>query len=238
MSTHDGISDDELLLYHYRDGLDAAERVRIATALIAQPELALRLQRLVAQLDAAAALPEVPVPLQTQQRWRAALDGSNVNATAHAPRLLQWHWPAVAALVVAAVAIAFRLGMQLAADRPAPLVAANQPARCECGLKWHLSSVERQLTELPATSGAQRAALIDAVIAQNRIYAIAAESGGDQRLAGALRSFTPLLERIANSKASDDAAAGELAQLNFELQVIQARLTAEVGTSAAPGVAL
>ena len=56
------ISDDDLLLYYYRDGLDAAERARIGTALAEQPELARRLHRLVAQLDTAAAMPEVPVP--------------------------------------------------------------------------------------------------------------------------------------------------------------------------------
>ena len=56
------ISDDELLLYYYRDGLDAAERARIGAALSEQPELAQRMQGLVARLDAAAAMPEVPVP--------------------------------------------------------------------------------------------------------------------------------------------------------------------------------
>ena len=51
------ISDDELLLYYYRDGLDAAERARIGAALSEQPELAQRMQALVARLDAAAAMP-------------------------------------------------------------------------------------------------------------------------------------------------------------------------------------
>jgi hypothetical protein len=31
------ITDDELLLYYYRDGLDAAERARIGAALAAEP---------------------------------------------------------------------------------------------------------------------------------------------------------------------------------------------------------
>ena len=68
------ISDDELLLYYYRDGLDAAERARIGAALSEQPELARRMQALVARLDAAAASPEVPVPADVQQRWRTALE--------------------------------------------------------------------------------------------------------------------------------------------------------------------
>ena len=68
------ISDDELLLYYYRDGLDAVERARIGAALSEQPELAQRLHRLVARLDAAAATPEAPVPAHTQRRWEVALD--------------------------------------------------------------------------------------------------------------------------------------------------------------------
>ena len=68
------ITDDELLLYHYRDGLEAAERARIGAALSEQPELAQRLQALVSRLDAAAALPEVPVPELTQRRWQVALE--------------------------------------------------------------------------------------------------------------------------------------------------------------------
>ena len=67
------ISDDELLLYYYRDGLDAAERARIGTALAQQPELAQRLHRLVAQLDTVAETPEVPVPPHIEQRWQNAL---------------------------------------------------------------------------------------------------------------------------------------------------------------------
>ena len=67
------ISDDDLLLYYYRDGLDPTERARVATALARDPELAQRLHRLVAQLDTAAEMPDVPVPAHIQQRWQAAL---------------------------------------------------------------------------------------------------------------------------------------------------------------------
>ena len=76
------ISDDDLLLYYYRDGLDPAERTRIGAALAEQPELAQRLHRLVSRLDAAAAIPDVEVPLQALQRWRSALDqAARVQAT-------------------------------------------------------------------------------------------------------------------------------------------------------------
>jgi hypothetical protein len=113
---------------------------------------------------------------------------------------------------------------------PSPVLAANEPSRCECGLRWHLVSAERQLAEVASTNGEERTAMIDAVIAQNRMYAIAAERAGDQRLAGALRSFTPILERLAQNEAGSNESSAEMAQLNFELRVMQARLAA--GTAA------
>ena len=70
------ITDEQLILYYYRDGQDADERARIGKALADSPELAQRLHRLVERLDAAAATPEVPVPAETMQRWRNALEVS------------------------------------------------------------------------------------------------------------------------------------------------------------------
>ena len=97
------ISDGDLLLYYYRDGLDAAERERIGSALSEQPELAARLHRLIARLDAAAMTPEVPVPAHVQERWRAALSRVTTGeaAIAEKPRRetftrLRWHMAAAA----------------------------------------------------------------------------------------------------------------------------------------------
>src|ERR1044071_2387490 len=107
------ITDNDLLLYHYRDGLDAAERMRIATALLTEPELAARLHLLVARLDAVAAIPEVPVPPAAQQRWQAALERVAALETRRTRQLHRWRWPAAAALAAICIAIAFNLGMQM-----------------------------------------------------------------------------------------------------------------------------
>ncbi|KRD34714.1 hypothetical protein ASE35_08225 [Lysobacter sp. Root916] len=84
------IRDDDLILYHYRDGL-APERLReIASALAASPELAARYQRL-RQLLAAAdadALPPYDPDLEARlwQRLQPRLAEAPAAATASAPR--------------------------------------------------------------------------------------------------------------------------------------------------------
>src|SRR4051812_32128393 len=106
------ITDDDLLLYYYRDGQDAAERARIGAALAQQPELAQRLHRLVARLDAAAAIPDVPVPAAVQQRWHAALEQAARRPTTEAPRAPRHaniRWLAAAAAVLVALTMVFQL---------------------------------------------------------------------------------------------------------------------------------
>ena len=227
------ISDDELLLYYYRDGLDAAERARIGAALSEQPELARRMQALVARLDAAAAIPEVPVPADVQQRWRVALERvaqADEAPESRAPRrVFEFRWPAAAAAAFAIVALA----LIVQAMRPAPeqivgvVNPANTPAvpdtsAYERGLKVHLANTEQQLAELGNAKPEERARLVEAIIAQNRIYALAAERAGEPQLARVLRAFSPILETVAKG---GDSSAG-IAQLNFELRVMQGRLGA------------
>ena len=150
------ITDDELLLYHYRDGLDAAERARIGTALSEQPELAQRLQALVSRLDAFAALPEVPVPELTQRRWQVALqraarqdDQRDVRVPRAAPRW-DFRWAAAAAVAVVALIL-------IIPNKPAevttPVATITEGDKVDAsayerGLKVHLASTERQLAGL------------------------------------------------------------------------------------------
>lgn len=232
------ISDDELLLYYYRDGLDTAERARIGTALAQQPELAQRLHRLVAQLDTVAETPEVPVPPHIEQRWQNALAraaataqnnyGAAVATTGSRFRsTFRWQTLALAATVAAlGVFVTIQVSMQSRDDRrqasndtPPPHATAY-----ERGLQWHLANTEQRLASLDSAKPEERARLIEAILEQNRMYAVAAERANEPDLARVLRAFTPILETLQAEHR--DADASDIDQLNFELRVVQARLQA------------
>ena len=237
------ISDDDLLLYYYRDGLDPAERARIASALSERPELAQRLHRLIARLDEAAATPEVAVPVDTQRRWEAALEraaqGATTSATTAGARFLRnVRWPAAAAaVVVLAVVLTNQLMLRIA---PMPVIESAAPpsARAanpmeeasayERGLRWHLVSTERRLASLQAAAPDERVRLIESMLAQNRMYALAAERADEPQLARVLRAFTPILETLAAD--GGELSVIDIERLNFELRVMQARLNPEPHT--------
>jgi len=230
------ISDDDLLLYYYRE-LDAAERARIGAAISNDPELARRLHGLVARLDVVAAMPEVPVPTRTQQRWQAALArAASDNRVAPPARrfFTQLRWQAAAAAVaVVALTLTIQKVMspssiqtagQTVEASPPGATSAGDASAYEHGLKWHLASTEKQLASLGSATPEERARLIETIIGQNRIYALAAERAGEPQLARVLRAFTPILESVADGRVE---SASSVAQLNFELRVMQARLAAD-----------
>lgn len=243
------ISDDDLLLYYYRDGLDAAERARIGTALAERPELAQRLHRLVAQLDTVAEMPEFPVPPHIEQRWQSALERAAAAPAARTGSRFRsaFRWQALAAALVAiAILVTIQVSMQSRRDRvvavtPPPgstqTAIEPDPAAYQRGLKWHLANTEQRLATLESAQPDERAELIQAIIEQNRLYALAAERANEPQLARVLRGFTPILESLASERR--DADASDMAQLNFELRVVQARLKAAVDpTPPAQSIAL
>jgi len=228
------ITDNELLLYHYRDGLDAAERARIGTALSEQPELAQRLQALVTRLDAAAALPEVPVPELTQRRWQVALeraarqDARSDARASNVGRRLDFPWAAAAVLAVVALILVIPDQTEKVAAPENTYAGTTDASAYERGLKVHLASTEQQLAGLDSATPEQRARLIETIIAQNRIYALAAERAGEPQLARVLRAFSPILEDLGQGRGDSSAS---IAQLNFELRVMQGRLSAADASS-------
>jgi hypothetical protein len=145
-------------------------------------------------------------------------------------------WPAAAAaVVVLAVVLTNQMMMRLAPigttqDASPPSTHAALPRReasaYERGLKWHLVSMEQGLASLDSAEPDERARLIETIIAQNRMYARAAERADEPQLARVLRAFTPILQTLGGDRG--ELFESDIAQLNFELRVMQARLNAQL----------
>jgi len=164
---------------------------------------------------------------------------NEVVSAARAPRrFLELRWPAAAAATLAIVAltlivqVAMRSPPEQTAEVAVPVVpAADQgdASAYERGLKFHLASTEQQLAGLDSAKPEDRARLVETIIAQNRMYALAAERAGEPQLARVLRAFAPILESLAHD--GGESSASSVARLSFELRVMQGRLGAEAGAS-------
>lgn len=244
-------SDDDLVLYFYRDGLDAAQlalienalrtsaglrarhaRIEHALALLdslpapqADADLGARLwQRLAPQLN-------VHAPLARgswRERWRAML------APASAPRLA---WATTAVLAVA-LGIGFLAGRHSAPEPDAIAQARADVAAMrvlDAYVAGHLRATEGVLLTASNSGSAQlldgNRELATALVESNRLYARAAAHAGDRRLAGFLRELEPVLLSLANRPPSgalqpDEGLRDYLREtdLLFQVRATQARL--------------
>ena len=242
------IADEQLLLYHYRDGLTPAEGNAVELALKSDAALAARYQTLVAELET---LPvgDAAVPAHVSARWHAALDAAAHRAaptTSRAHRV-PW-WPqglglAAAAILTVGVVMQWPRGEQYAGegadDSPKPPAqTAARTSASQKSLHFYLARNSEHIAAIRTAQPGERERLIDRAILHNRMVALSAEKAGDARLARTLRSFTPILESLALSEASPAAMEGALAQLDFELRIVQASLTAQTPPATRPMFAL
>ncbi|MCR6703022.1 MAG: hypothetical protein NVV68_18560 [Dokdonella sp.] len=245
------ISDEDLILYYYDDGLDPAERAAIAGALSGSPELRARLAALETMLAAVDAAPVAPPDpglrdrlwrrLEPQLRAEAAparhppRAARRTHSTARPRRLAAW---SAAALLALAVGVGF-----IAGRHSAPEVDAQAQARADAAalrvleayVAAHLRSTEGVL--LTADNGGEAGmldgnrALAASLVESNRLYARAAERAGDASLADFLRRLEPVLLSLANQTPaatveSDEGLRDYLREtdLLFQVRALQTRL--------------
>jgi len=246
------ISDNDLILYYYGDGIDAARIAEIDDALFASPELRsryTRLQHLLGGFDDVPA-PEADAGL-VERVWQR-LDARLAPAPAHvawrarvrdalqsllAPRAAF----AAACVLLLAIAAGFYAG-RWSAPQPDEIAQTRANAIAARVLDTYvadhlrttesllLTAVNSDNPELRAGNRDLAAQLVDS----NRLYARAAARSGNTRLADFLRRLEPVLLELANQPAdasiqSIDGLRDYLRKtdLLFQVRATQARIDAE-----------
>lgn len=221
------ISDEDLVLYHYRDGLEEARLAEISAALRAEPEVAARYSRLSAELATAAAAFRVDEPdSRFEERvWNRL--APELPAEPVLVRLARW-WRRPRLLVPAgALALALLIGVLLGRTTwtedqvPVPknsLSTSGDDFRFQenggarvlsAYVSDHLAATERALLIAANSPDEAETAreLARALIAANRLYASAAERADRPQLVRFLRELEPVLLMLAHSDLPDEEAA-------------------------------
>jgi hypothetical protein len=245
------ISDDDLVLYHYRDGLYAERIAEIRDALAASAELRERyasLERVLARVDAEPG-PEPdadfsarlwrkleprlqPSRVEKRASWREALD--TLHAWLTPPRLAF----AGACAIAIAVGIGFYAGRQSAPNAPLVANASADAASArvlDAYVAAHLRATEGVLmtasnSDSDELLGGNRE-LAAQLVEQNRLYALAAARAGNTQLADFLRQIEPVLISLANPSPSESVQPSEglreylkATDLMFQVRAAEARL--------------
>jgi hypothetical protein len=217
--------EEDLVLYHYRDGLPPERIEAIAAALQASPELRARYAELTALLQGADGVPVQDPPADLERRlWRRLeqrWEAEQLQAAAaprqrggRRPRAQSRPWAMAAALLMA-LGVGALVGVRVLGPGQAPLAAAPPPATTplpgddalaarllEAYVAEHLrASQGLLLTALNAEDSslaAEGPVLAASLVASNRLYAAAATRAGNTRLAALLQQLEPLLIELAN----------------------------------------
>ena len=247
------ITDNELILYFYRDGLDSSRIAEIDDALFTSVPLRLRysqLQRMLHEVDTAP-VPEADAEF-TQRVWQKLaprIEQTQPLAGGWRARMLagvQWLTAPPRLAVAGTCLLLIAIGAGYYAGRwsaPAPDDAAQARATAMAAnildtyVAEHLRATEGLLltavnsdsTDLHAGNRDLAATLVDS----NRLYALAAARSGNTRLADFLRQLEPVLIELANrpSDASVQSSEGlrdylRKTDLLFQVRATQARIDA------------
>lgn len=243
------VSDQDLLLFHCRDGLDSNRLAEIEDALFLDASLRQRLAALRELLSAAGEswrMDEADAGLEARvwARLEPALPRRQTTyRTSFWRNLLSALWQprlGFAAMLMIALAVGFLLGQRPAADvelADQRLLAADASSRVLASyMAAHLRDTERAfLVAVNSPGGADAAPDVAATLLEsNRLYAIAAQRGGRPALAQYLREIEPVLIELANAEGSiTPALSAEIRQRDLAFKSRAAAVVAQ--QTIAPG---
>jgi hypothetical protein len=227
------ITDDDLVLYHYRDGLDADRIAQIAAALAASETLRKRyaaIELAVAQFGQDEIAPDPDLSNRLWRQIEPQLEQAGVvTAPARLPTQNMWDrvrdwltpaqlWPGLAAAAVlgVAVSVSFLAGRQSVTVSP-PVASTEADAAAARVLDAYVAANLRATERVLLTaSNSDDASLLEgnrelaqSIVESNRLYALAAARAGNTKLATFLRQLEPVLISLANQPGSAAVQSSE-----------------------------
>lgn len=242
------ITDDELILYRYRDGLSERRIAEIDAVLALSPELRERYQAIehaVAQFDDTAAEPDDALNDRLWRRLEPRLIEAGVirTRTNWRERIAAWLAPrppprlafAAAAALVIAIGAGYFAGRRSVTVAPEAAADAAAARVLDAYVAAHLRATEGVLL---TASNSGNASLLDdnrrlaeALVESNRLYAAAAERAGNTQLASFLHQLEPVLLSLANQSDAATIQSSEdlrhflnTTDLLFQVRATEARL--------------
>ena len=233
------VTDDDLVLYHYRDGLDAARIAHITAALATSQELRERyaaIERAIAHFGQHEMAPDPDLGARLWRRLEPRLKEAGVIASASSPRSyasVTWQSaldrlrtllaptprrPALvaAAVIVVAIGAGFLLGRQSVTElHPVASTAADATAGrvLDAYVAENLRATEGVLLTASNSGDASllegNRELAQSLVESNRLYALAAARAGNARLADFLRQLEPVLLSLANQPGAATVQSSE-----------------------------
>ena len=245
------ITDDDLVLYRYRDGLDAARIEQIAAALAESPALRARyaaIERAIAHFDSQDDEPDPDLGSRLWRRLSPQLEEAGVivsSSRGMLEHLRSWLAPpqarfafAAMATVLVAIGVGFVVGRQTVTAPPQ--VASNEVEAAAARVLEAYVAANLRATEgvLLTASNSGDASLLEgnrelaqSLVESNRLYAIAAVRAGNTQLAAFLRQLEPVLLSLANQPGTATIQSSEdlrhfldSTDLLFQVRTIEARL--------------
>lgn len=246
------ITDDDLVLYRYRDGLDAARIEQIAAALAESPALRehyAAIEHAIAHFDSQEIEPDPGLGSRLWRRLAPQLEEAGVivsSSRGMLDRLRAWLAPpqarvafAVAATVLVAIGVGFVVGRQTVTAPPSQ-VASNEVEAAAARVLGAYVAANLRATEgvLLTASNSGDASLLEgnrelaqSLVESNRLYALAAVRAGNTQLAAFLRQLEPVLLSLANQPGTATIQSSEdlrhfldSTDLLFQVRTIEARL--------------
>ena len=229
------ITDDDLVLYHYHDGLDTARIEHITAALATSPALRERyaaIERAIAHFGQDEMAPDPDLGARLWRRLEPQLEEAGVVASPSSAggyasvrrqsaldRLLAWLAPtplrpALAAVIVVAIGAGFLLGRHSVTPPIASTAADAAAGRIlDAYVAANLRATEGVLLTASNSGDASllegNRELAQSLVDSNRLYALAAARAGNARLADFLRQLEPVLLSLANQTGTATVQSSE-----------------------------